>query len=85
MVDDVGLRERLRRDATPRSTKPVEGPPETDGVVSGGANPQVDIAGRPRDSVAGDRVRADYEKLNAFGGQGIQHLGEVAIHRKAFR
>jgi hypothetical protein len=35
--------------------------------------------------VAGDRVRADYEKLNAFGGQGIQHLGEVAIHRKAFR
>jgi hypothetical protein len=35
--------------------------------------------------MAGDRVRADHEKLNAFCAQGFQHLGEVAIHRTAFR
>jgi hypothetical protein len=35
--------------------------------------------------VAGDRIRADHEKLNALFAQGFQHLGEVAIHHTAFR
>jgi len=34
--------------------------------------------------VPGDGIRADNEKLNAFCGQGFQHLGEVAIHRPDF-
>jgi hypothetical protein len=35
--------------------------------------------------MASDRVGADDEAFNALVGQGIQHLGEVAIHRGALR
>jgi hypothetical protein len=82
---DVGLRERLWGHAAPRCPESVQGAPQSGGVVRGRPNPQIDVAGGPRNSVTGDRIRTDNEKINAFCGQGFQHLGEVAIHPTVFR
>jgi hypothetical protein len=35
--------------------------------------------------MTGDRIGTNHKKFNALGGQRVQHLGEVAIHRTAFR
>lgn len=49
------------------------------GILRGGKYEQVQIAGRPRDAVRGQRVPADHEELNLVFEERREQISEVDV------
>ncbi len=56
-----------------------QGSPHPLSVVGIGTNPYVQVAGRPRYTVYGKRVRSNHQEGRLLGHQGCQDLPEIRV------
>jgi len=77
----VGAVEIFGREAPQRNAELVQSAPHALPVLLRTTNPDVHVAGRPGESVGGQRIGADEHELNALGAQREQHVAEVAVQR----
>lgn len=62
--------------------KPPERVQYAIGVLDRRPDPDIQVSGRPGNTMRGQRMGAHDEEVNARRGQFGQDLGEVAVHRR---